>query len=138
VIQAVIIIATGYLLFQVPIVGSLSLLTLLSLIFITANLAIGYTFSTLAMTQMQAFQMTFMFFLPNILLSGFAFPFKGMPYWAQIVGEMLPLTHYIRIVRGIFLKGAGFADLYHDALALFACTCVAVCIAVLRFKKTLD
>src|SRR5579883_3462292 len=137
-IQAVIIISTGHFLFHVPIVGSLLLLASFSILFITANLAIGYTFSTLAMTQMQAFQMSFMFFLPNILLSGFMFPFRGMPDWAQTLGEMLPLTHYIRIVRGILLKGAGLDALYYDGIALFLGTCVAACIAVLRFKKTLD
>jgi ABC-2 type transport system permease protein len=137
-IQAVIIIFAGHFIFRVPIEGSLFLLAIFSILFITANLAIGYTFSTLAMTQMQAFQMTFMFFLPNILLSGFMFPFKGMPNWAQSLGELLPLTHYTRIVRGILLKGAGFDTLYSDAIKLFLGTCVATLIAVLRFKKTLD
>ena len=101
-----------------PLLGSLSLLALLSTLFITANLAIGYTFSTLAQNQLQAMQMSLMFFLPNILLSGFMFPFAGMPVWAQWIGEALPLTHYLRIVRSIMLKGAAFADLYYDTAML--------------------
>ena len=94
---------------RVPIVGSLPLLIALTLLFILANLSVGYTFSTIATNQLQAMQMSFFFFLPNILLSGFMFPFRGMPDWAQMFGEMLPLTHYLRIVRGIMLKGATFA-----------------------------
>ena len=96
----------GRLVFEVPITGSIRLLAVLSTLFIGTNLSIGYTFSTIAQNQLQAIQMTFMFFLPNILLSGFMFPFAGMPGWAQVIGEFLPLTHYIRIVRGIMLKGA--------------------------------
>ena len=98
-----------------PILGSLTLLALLSTLFITTNLSIGYTFSTIAQNQLQAMQMSMMFFLPNILLSGFMFPFAGMPGWAQWIGEALPLTHYIRIVRAIMLKGATLADLHYDA-----------------------
>ena len=89
-----------------PILGSLLLLALLSTLFITTNLSIGYTFSTIVQNQLQAMQMSMMFFLPSILLSGFMFPFAGMPVWAQYIGEGLPLTHYIRIVRAIMLKGA--------------------------------
>ena len=107
-IQAALILSIGILLFGVPLLGSLSLLALLTTLFITANLAIGYTFSTLAQNQLQAMQMSLMFFLPNILLSGFMFPFAGMPVWAQWIGEALPLTHYLRIVRSIMLKGASF------------------------------
>ncbi len=90
-----------------PIFGSLTLLAVLSTLFITTNLSIGYTFSTIAQNQLQAMQMSMMFFLPNILLSGFMFPFAGMPTWAQWIGEALPLTHFIRIVRAIMLKGSG-------------------------------
>ena len=99
-----------------PILGSLLLLAVLSTLFIAANLSIGYTFSTVAQNQLQAMQMSMMFFLPNILLSGFMFPFAGMPVWAQWIGEALPLTHYIRIVRAIMLKGvdAGGSALRHD------------------------
>ena len=96
-------------LFGVPLLGSLPLLAALSTLFIAANLSIGYTFSTIAQNQLQAMQMSMMFFLPNILLSGFMFPFAGMPVWAQWIGEALPLTHYLRIVRAIMLKGATLA-----------------------------
>jgi len=102
----------------VPLLGSLALLALLSTLFITTNLSVGYTFSTIAQNQLQAMQMSMMFFLPNILLSGFMFPFAGMPNWAQWIGEALPLTHFIRIVRAIMLKGAGAQDLHADAWAL--------------------
>ena len=105
-IQAALILTFGTLVFEVPIIGNAGLLVMLSTLFIATNLAIGYTFSTIAQNQLQAIQMSFMFFLPNILLSGFMFPFAGMPRWAQVIGECLPLTHYIRIVRGIMLKGA--------------------------------
>jgi ABC-2 type transport system permease protein len=136
--QAAIIIGIGLLLFGIPLVGSLSLLALLSTLFITANLSIGYTFSTIAQNQLQAMQMSIMFFLPNILLSGFMFPFAGMPVWAQYLGEALPLTHYLRIVRAIMLKGSTVADLRLDALALAGLTLVAMTIAVTRFRRTLD
>src|SRR6266850_1449674 len=109
-VQAAMIIGVGTLLFGVPILGSLLLLAALSTLFITANLSIGYTFSTIAQNQLQAMQMSMMFFLPNILLSGFMFPFAGMPGWAQWVGEALPLTHFIRIVRAIMLKGSRRVD----------------------------
>ena len=105
-VQAALIIGIGIGLFGVPLLGSLQLLALLSTLFITTNLSVGYTFSTIAQNQLQAMQMSMMFFLPNILLSGFMFPFAGMPIWAQWIGEFLPLTHYLRIVRGIMLKGA--------------------------------
>jgi ABC-2 type transport system permease protein len=107
-------------------------------LFITANLSIGYSFSTVAQNQLQAMQMSIMFFLPNILLSGFMFPFAGMPRWAQWIGEALPLTHYLRIVRGIMLKGADMADLRYDAFALAGLTLAAMAIAVTRFRRTLD
>ena len=107
-------------------------------VFIIANLAVGYTFSTIAQNQLQAMQMTVMFFLPNILLSGFMFPFAGMPRWAQWLGELLPLTHYIRIVRGIMLKGATLYDLQSEALALVALMALAMTLAVRRFRRTLD
>jgi ABC-2 type transport system permease protein len=108
------------------------------MLFIVANLSVGYTFSTIARNQLQAMQMSFFFFLPSILLSGFMFPFRGMPQWAQEVGSILPLTHYLRIVRGVMLKGAGFYDLASDTLALAAFTLAAMTIAVLRFRQTLD
>ncbi|MFN3350723.1 ABC transporter permease [Pseudorhodoplanes sp.] len=137
-IQAALIVGTGAYLFGVPILGSLFLLSALSTLFIAANLAIGYSFSTVAQNQLQAIQMTFMFFLPNILLSGFMFPFAGMPVWAQWIGEALPLTHYLRIVRGIMLKGATIEDLQYDTIALFVLMLVAMAVAVFRFRRTLD
>jgi ABC-2 type transport system permease protein len=137
-LQAAIILSIGILLFGVPLFGSLTLLALLSTLFITANLSIGYTFSTVAQNQLQAMQMSIMFFLPNILLSGFMFPFAGMPVWAQWIGEFLPLTHYLRIVRAIMLKGAALTDLSYDTAALFGLMLLAMAIAVTRFRRTLD
>src|SRR5450631_3159247 len=123
--QASFILGAGVVLFGVPIVGNLWLLAALSTLFIATNLAIGYTFSTLAQNQLQAIQMAMMFFLPNMLMSGFAFPFLGMPKWAQWFSEWLPLTHYIRIVRAIMLKGSTLGDLHYDTLALAALMVVA-------------
>jgi ABC-2 type transport system permease protein len=137
-VQIAIILGTGWLLFDVPVEGSLVLLVLLTLLFVLANLAVGYTFSTIAKSQLQAMQMSFFFFLPNLLLSGFMFPFRGMPGWAQAIGEVLPLTHFLRIVRGVMLKGAGFADLTAEAAMLGAFAVVAMAIAVARFRQTLD
>jgi ABC-2 type transport system permease protein len=137
-LQAAIILGIGVILFGVPVFGSLALLAALSTLFITTNLSIGYTFSTLAQNQLQAMQLSIMFFLPSILLSGFMFPFLGMPQWAQYVGECLPLTHYLRIVRAIMLKGSTLPNLRYDALALLALTLLAMTIAVLRFRRTLD
>jgi ABC-2 type transport system permease protein len=137
-IQATLIIGIGVFLFWVPVRGSLIMLALLSTLFITTNLAIGYTFSTIVQNQLQAMQMSMMFFLPSILLSGFMFPFAGMPVWAQWLGECLPLTHYVRIVRAIMLKGATLQNLQYDSLALLALMLVAMTIAVTRFRRTLD
>jgi ABC-2 type transport system permease protein len=137
-IQASLIIGIGVTLFGVPVVGNLALLAALSTLFIATNLSVGYTFSTVAQNQLQAMQMSMMFFLPNILLSGFMFPFAGMPKWAQWIGEALPLTHYLRIVRAIMLKGSAIADLRYDAVALFMLMLVAMTIAVTRFRRTLD
>jgi ABC-2 type transport system permease protein len=138
VVQASLIIGIGIGLFGVPLLGSLTVLALLSVLFITTNLSIGYTFSTLAQNQLQAMQMSLMFFLPNILLSGFMFPFAGMPGWAQWIGETLPLTHYIRIIRAIMLKGATPSELQFDTIALAALMLVAMVIAITRFRRTLD
>jgi len=137
-VQASLIIGLGILLFGVPVFGSLALLAALSTLFIAANLSIGYTFSTVAQNQLQAIQMSFMFFLPNILLSGFMFPFAGMPIWAQWIGEALPLTHYLRIVRSIMLKGSSLGDLQYDTIVLFILMLIAMTIAVTRFRRTLD
>src|SRR5665647_3148839 len=137
-VQASLIIGIGVLLFGVPIIGSLAVLASLSTLFIATNLSIGYTFLTVAQNQLQAMQMSLMFFLPNILLSGFMFPFAGMPVWAQWIGEALPLTHYLRIVRSVMLKGSSVVDLRYDAVALFVLMLVAMTIAVTRFRRTLD
>jgi ABC-2 type transport system permease protein len=135
--MAIILLAARYL-FGVPVVGSLALLVALTTLFAAANLAVGYTFSTIARNQLQAVQMTFMFFLPNILLSGFMFPFRGMPGWAQAIGEVLPLTHFMRIARGIMLKGNTMADMEIDVLALVLFILVAMGLALVRFRTTLD
>lgn len=137
-IQATLIVGIGVLLFGVPVRGSLILLALLSTLFITTNLSIGYTFSTIVQNQLQAMQLSMMFFLPSILLSGFMFPFAGMPIWAQYVGEGLPLTHYVRIVRAIMLKGATLENVQYDTIALLALMLLAMTIAVTRFRRTLD
>jgi ABC-2 type transport system permease protein len=137
-IQAALIIGIGVLLFGVPILGNVLMLALLSTLFITTNLSIGYTFSTIVQNQLQAMQLSMMFFLPSILLSGFMFPFAGMPVWAQYLGEGLPLTHYLRIVRAIMLKGAMLSNLQYDTIALAALMLVAMTIAVTRFRRTLD
>jgi ABC-2 type transport system permease protein len=137
-VQATLIVGIGVLLFGVPILGSVFTLALLSTLFITTNLAIGYTFSTIVQNQLQAMQLSMMFFLPSILLSGFMFPFAGMPAWAQYIGEGLPLTHYVRIVRAIMLKGATLQNLQYDTIALIALMLLAMTIAVTRFRRTLD
>jgi ABC-2 type transport system permease protein len=137
-IQASLIVGIGVFLFGVPVRGSLIMLALLSTLFITTNLSIGYTFSTIVQNQLQAMQLSMMFFLPSILLSGFMFPFAGMPVWAQYIGEGLPLTHYLRIVRAIMLKGATLQNLEYDTIALFGLMLLAMTIAVTRFRRTLD
>ena len=137
-LQAALIVVAAVVLFGVPILGDVSEFALLTTLFVATNLSIGYTFSTLAQNQLQAVQMAMMFFLPNMLLSGFLFPFAGMPKWAQYVGETLPVTHYVRIVRSIMLKGSSLADLQVDAVALVALMLVAMTIAVTRFRRTLD
>src|ERR1700759_4282949 len=137
-VQAVLILGIGVLLFGVPVLGSMALLALLTTLFITTHLSIGYTFSPIVQNQLQAMQMSMMFFLPSILLSGFMFPFAGMPVWAQYIGEGLPLTHYVRIVRAIMLKGATLQNVQTDTVALAALMLVAMIIAVTRFRRTLD
>ena len=137
-VQMVIVLSAGHVLFGVPVVGSLALLVALTLLFIATNLALGYTVSTLARTQLQAMQMAFFIMLPSILMSGFVFPFAGMPGWARFIGELLPLTHYLRIIRGILLKGAGWADVQAEALALAVIMLTVMIVAVYRFRRTLD
>lgn len=132
------ILVASHLLFHVPMVGSLPLLLLVSLLFIAANLGVGLTFSTLARNQLQAVQMAFFFFLPSILLSGFMFPFRGMPVWAQGLGELLPLTHYLRIVRGILLKGNGPAEIAANLWPILLFLLVVLTIGLTRYRRTLD
>lgn len=136
-VQMSLILLAGRLVFDVPLIGSLGLLYALSFLFIAANLALGLFFSTLARTQQQAMQMSFFFLLPNILLSGFMFPFESMPRPAQVFAEALPLTHFLRIVRGITLKGAGFADVSQELAWLAAIFGVLVLLTSLRFNKKL-
>jgi ABC-2 type transport system permease protein len=119
-------------------VGSLPLLLVVMLAFIGANLAMGITFSTLARNQLQAMQMAFFYFLPNILLSGFMFPFRGMPVWAQYLGEVLPLTHFLRIVRGILLKGNGLREITPDLWPIGLFMVVMLSLGIKRYRQTLD
>ncbi|HMS82164.1 MAG TPA: ABC transporter permease [Nitrospira sp.] len=137
-IQVILILLAAHFLFNVPIYGNMSMLFVSALVFIVANLAMGITFSTLAQNQLQAIQLSFFFFLPSLLLSGFMFPFRGMPQWAQSIGEMLPLTHFLRIVRGIMLKGNGVEEVVLQLwqIALFAA--VVLVIGVTRYRQTLD
>lgn len=137
-IQMLLIIVAAKVIFEVPILGSLPLLLAVSILFIAANLAVGITFSTVAQNQLQAMQMAFFFFLPSILLSGFMFPFQGMPLWAQWVGSVLPLTHYLRIVRGIVLKGNGFADIAPELWPMAAFLLVMMVVAVKRYRQIVD
>ncbi len=137
-IQTALILVAARWLFEVPMVGSLVLLSVVLLLFVAANLAVGFTFSTLAKNQLQAVQMAVFFFLPSILLSGFMFPFRGMPTWAQWIGEVLPLTHFLRIIRGILLKGNGVSDIRMDTGAIVLFFIAATIVALNRYRKTLD
>lgn len=137
-IQITLILLASYFLFKVPIEGSLLLLYICAFPFIAANLSVGITFSSLAKNQLQAMQMAFFFFLPSILLSGFIFPFSGMPTWAQWVGSMLPLTYFLRVVRGIMLKGNGIIEVWQNVWPIFIFTMVILFIGVNRYRKTLD
>jgi len=137
-VQVTVILLAGHYLFGVPMEGSLALLLVAAFVFILANLAMGITFSTIAGNQLQAVQMSFFAFLPSILLGGFMFPFRGMPRWAQYIGEVLPITHFLRVVRGVMLKGNGPSETLQELwpIALFAL--VALTIAVTRYRQTLD
>ncbi len=137
-IQVTLILLAARFIFGVPMIGNLALLYGVSLIFIAANLSMGITFSTLAQNQLQAVQMAFFFFLPSILLSGFMFPFRGMPEWAQWVGTCLPNTHFLRIVRGILLKGNGLAEIAPEIWPLLLFLAVAMTVGVKRYRQTLD
>jgi len=137
-IQISLLLLAARFLFHVPMIGNLLLLYAAALVFIAANLSMGITFSTIAQNQRQAMQMGVFFFLPSILLSGFMFPFRGMPDWAQTVGEILPLTHFLRIVRGILLKGNGLAQVLPHLWPIALFTAVVLAIGVKRYRQTLD
>ncbi len=137
-LQVAVILLAGVLMFGVPVLGSVWLLSLAAILFIAANLAVGFTFSTMAENQLQAMQMTFFFFLPSLLLSGFLFPFRGMPDWAQMLGSIFPLTHFLRIVRGILLKGSGWSEIAPEIWPIALFMLVAGAIALNRYRETLD
>ncbi|MEJ0058796.1 MAG: ABC transporter permease [Terricaulis sp.] len=137
-VQIAIVLTTALLLFHIPFMGSFPAFLAAATIFVFANLMLGYLISTVARTQMQAMQMTFFVFLPSILLSGFMFPFRAMPWWAQAIGEALPITHFLRIVREVILKGAGFGDILDDLGPLALILVVLASLALLRFRRTLD
>ena len=137
-VQVTLVLLAAKFLFNVPMLGSVLLLLLLVLLFIVANLAVGITFSTIAKNQLQAVQMAFFFFLPSLLLSGYMFPFRGMPGWAQDLGECLPLTHFLRVVRGILLKGNGLAECAPDLWPIALFVAVVLAIGIKRYRQTLD
>jgi ABC-2 type transport system permease protein len=137
-IQAALILLGARFIFHVPMIGSLPLLIGAGGLFIAANLALGFTFSTIAKNQLQAMQMTVFFLLPSILLSGFMFPFRGMPDWAQWIGEALPNTHFLRIVRGILLKGNGWTEIWPNIWPLLIFLFVVGSVAMVRYRRTLD
>ena len=137
-LQVLLILFLAAFVFGVPMQGSILLLLLLCLPFIAANLAMGLMFSTLASNQLQAVQSAMFFFLPSMLLSGFMFPFRGMPIWAQYVGNLFPLTHFLRIVREILLKGCGFTDVWREIIPILGFTLIVMFIAVRRYRRTLD
>ena len=137
-VQACVILLAAHFLFDVPMLGSFGLLAGCILLFIVANLGMGITLSTLAQSQLQAMQMAFFYFLPSMMLSGFFFPFRGMPQWAQTIGSILPLSHFLRIVRGIVLKGNGFPEVWPQIWPMGIFFLVVMTIAVVRFRRTLD
>ncbi len=137
-VQVTIVLALARLFFHVPMLGSLAVLYVAVFLFIAANLTLGLMFSSIARNQLQAMQMTFFFFLPSMLLSGFMFPFRGMPGWAQAVGEVLPLTHFLRIVRGVLLKGNGVVEALPEAWPIIAFMTVVLLIGLRTFRSTLD
>ena len=137
-VQVVVVLIAAKLLFFVPFVGGLPLLLTSILIFVLGLVLLGYTISTVSRTQMQAMQLTFFFFLPSILLSGFMFPYRGMPGWAQSLGEVFPLTHFLRIIRAVMLKGAQFPAVANEIVWLIGFVVVFATLALLRFRRTLD
>lgn len=137
-VQMTVILLAAKVLFQVPMTGNLLLLYGAAFCFIAATLAVGITISTLASNQLQAMQMSFFFFLPSLLLSGFMFPFRGMPEWAQVIGQALPLTHFLRVLRGVLLKGSGFADIWPDIWPILVFAAAIMLLGVGRYRRTLD
>jgi ABC-2 type transport system permease protein len=137
-IQSTIILLAAVFLFKVPFFGSILILYTVALLFIAANLTVGITVSSLAQNQLQAMQLTFFYFMPSILLSGFMFPFRGMPEWAQAIGSAVPATYFMRLVRGILLKGNGWVDLWPDIWPMIVITIVFMSVALKFYKKTLD
>ncbi len=133
-----VVVTAALTLFGVPFAGSVVLFAAATILFITVNLAIGFTFSTVAQNQLQAMQMSIFFLMPSILLTGFAFPFRGMPGWAQAIGEVLPATHFLRIVRGVMLKDADLSQLAPEFAVLSLALIVVSVVAVTRYKVTLD
>jgi ABC-2 type transport system permease protein len=137
-VQVVVVLVAAKALFAIPFVGSLGLLLAGVFVFVLALVILGYLISTVARTQMQAMQLTFFFFLPSLLLSGFMFPYRGMPGWAQVLGEVFPLTHFLRLVRSVMLKGADAAAVSRSFVALGIFVVVLALLALLRFRRTLD
>jgi ABC-2 type transport system permease protein len=137
-VQTAIILTLARFLFDVPMQGGWVGLSLGVSLFIVGSLALGFLISTLARSQLQAMQMTVFYLLPSILLSGFMFPFRGMPAWAQWLGEAIPVTHFLRVVRGALLKGQGIEDMWRELLALIAFVCVVTALAMARYRRTLD
>lgn len=137
-VQVLVVLAAAKAMFHVPFIGSLPLLLAGVLVFVLALLVLGYLISTVARTQMQAMQLTFFFFLPSLLLSGFMFPYRGMPGWAQALGEIFPLTHFLRFIRAVMLKGAGLDAVARPLAALTIFAAVLTILALLRFRRTLD
>jgi ABC-2 type transport system permease protein len=137
-VQVAVVLVPAKLLFDVPFEGTPLLFGAATVLFITVNLAVGFTFSTIAQNQLQAVQMSFFFLMPAILLSGFAFPFRGMPGWAQVIGEALPATHFIRIVRGVMLKGATLDQVAGEIAVLAFMLVIVATLAVSRYRVTLD
>jgi len=137
-VQVAVILAAARILFHVPFVGSLSMLLLGVLVFVLAMVLLGYAFSTFSRSQMQAMQLTFFFLLPSILLSGFMFPFRGMPDWAQALGNLLPMTHFLRVVRAVMLKGANLSEIGVELSLLALFVPAFALLALLRFRRTLD
>jgi ABC-2 type transport system permease protein len=136
--QTAVILVMASILFQVPMAGGWIALAFGVLLFITGSLALGFLISTVTRTQLQAMQMSFFYMLPSILLSGFMFPFRGMPEWAQAIGQAIPVTHFLRVVRGALLKGEGLATLWPSLLALGIFVCIVTALAMLRYRRTLD